>query len=167
MLFDDTIYIADLYSITSGIVVNHDWSKKENIMEANAKVVKNIMVRKTFNPNVYREVVTGILIPVYRKTIKYGGVHSISGDVYYKIPNKPVFIKIYEEYYSSYTTNLRAASFKQVENYVANIDDVEKFKNELNNIFLKAEEYYEKASLKNNYSDNKKAKKLLKSLNRK
>lgn len=168
MLFD-TVYKFDLHSIKSNIRVNQDWNRKKNIAAANTEIVAELMVQPTFNPNIYREIVTGILIPVYRTTLKRGITHSIKGDTYYKVPKKPVFIKIKEiNSYSEYTNDLVIAKAEEVKKYIekhtSNVDD---FKNKLNNIFQTAEEYYENASSQNNYSNKVMVKSLLKSLKKK
>lgn len=169
MIFDDTVYKCSLHSITPDIRVNHDWSKKENIASAETIIIGEIMVQRTLNPNVYREIVTGTLIPVYRTTTKFGLCYASHGNRYYKVPKKPVFIKINDRYaFGDYTSSLKVAPLEEVKNYIERFSgDIEGFKYQLNSLFERAEAYYEKASSKNDASDSAKIKMLVKSIGKK
>lgn len=160
----DTVYKCDLYSITDDINVLDDLSKKENIANASKKVVDTIMVQATFSNKFYREIITGILIPVYRKTMKYGIDTPDVGKLICKIPGRPVFIEVNEKKFGDVILNsdLTAANFDEVKSYIEQHQDVVAFKNHLNVIFQNADEYYE-----NNRSDKYKIHILLKSMRKK
>lgn len=128
--------------------------KRKNIAEADTLSVKKIMVQPTINPNVYREIVTGMLISVYRTTTKFGLCHALNGDIYYKVPKSLVFIKIYDMYnFGEYSSSLEVADLIEIEKYIMqHTSYITQFRQELNDIFQKAESYYESASLKSNIS---------------
>ncbi len=165
MLFD-TVYECDLYSITPEIRVNQDWNRRKNISEADTKIVSKIMVQRTINPNFYKEIITGMLIPAYRTIFKSGAFHSWGGDIYYRVPKEPVFIKFEERhFYDNHWNSLVVAQAVDVKKYIEeHASNVEKFKNELTNLFKTAEEYYEDAYLKNTYSNKKTVKSLIKTI---
>ncbi len=161
----NNIYECNLYSITSDIRVNHDWSKAKNILRANKTDVMKIMVSPTFRRNFYREVITGISIPVYR-------VHKLQSlcSVYYSIPSPflPYYIMIIENgLLFQYYNNLEIASIENLKEYLERYSsNSDALKKELNEIFQKAEEYYEQAYKKCEYSDEYKVKSLLKNMRR-
>ena len=167
MLFD-TVYECDLHSITSDIRVNQDWNKKANIAAAETKIVAKVMVQPTFNPNIYKEIITGTLIPAYKTTLKKGITH-LDEEIYYTVPKKPVFIKINENcFYMKYTSDLVVAKAEDIKRYIEyHSRNVLDFKTQLDYIFQTAENYYENAALKNNYSEKRMVKILLKSLRKK
>lgn len=163
-MLDKNVYEVDLYSITENIRVNQDWSRYENILNANLQEVATIMVLPTRNPKYFREIVTGMLIPVLRETTKT--TLFCYKDHYYTVPKTPAFIKIREvRFHEYYNNNLICASAENVRQYVEkHINNVDDFKMELSNIFETAEAYYENAKQKNDISDELIAKRLLKTI---
>lgn len=169
MLFDDTVYKCSLHSITSDIRVMNDRSKRENIAGANTEIVGEIMVQPTINPNMYREIVTGMLIPAYRRTVKVGLFHDLHGDGYYRVPKKPVFIKINDQYlFGDYTSSLKVAQLEEIKEYIEKFSsDIDSYRYYLNSLFEKAEACYDRASLKGEISEKTKIKMLVKSIGKK
>lgn len=162
MLFN-TVYAFKLYSITPNIRVNKDWSKKDNLFDVDTDYLFTVMVKKTLNPNLYKEIVTGITIPAYRKIRKTVYTEKY---ILHKIPKKPVFIKINEKEDDFIDSNIYIPTAKEVEEYIKEHTD-DNFKEKLKSAFKKAEGYYETAYLKGDYSDDKKIKQMLKSLRKK
>lgn len=163
-MFDD-IYECNLCSITPDIRVNHDRSKKSNIINAYKKDVMEIMVQRTHRRNFYREIITGILIPVYRMRSLGLGMASCS----IPKPFLPYFIVIVEYKDSLFErfNNLTLAEDKDVKKYIEKHgSNPDGFKNELYEIFQKAEGYYEQAYSKNEYSDKYQVKSFLKNMRR-
>lgn len=161
----NNIYECNLYSITPDIRVNHDWSKERNILRANKMNVKKIMVSPTFKRNFYREIITGVQIPVYR-------IHTLQSlcKVYYSIPSLflSYYIMIIENgLLFQYYNNLEIATTENLKEYLEKYSsNPAALKKELNEIFQKAEEYYECAYKKGEYSDEYKVKCLLKTIRR-
>lgn len=169
MFNNDTVYECNLYSITPYIRVNKDWTKFQNIKMAETKSVATIMVRPTLRKNIYKEIVTGVPIPVYRITRKYSFFRPLEGDVYYSIPKMSAFIKIEETYDQGITltktSSLTVAYAEDVKEYIEeHLSKKSDFKKKLYNIFQTAEGYYANALAQNNYSNETEVKSLLKSM---
>ena len=162
-MFFGTVYKCDLHSITPHIKVNRDWSKKENIEDADTIVVAKIMVQKTFLPNIYKEIITGRLIHVY-KTIRYS--YGWDGEVI-EVPAKTVFIKIYENRLCAYN-DLNIAKSYEIEKYIEkNSTNVDEYRKKLDDLITQADEYYDNSYEQENYScEKEKVKSLLKKVKR-
>ncbi len=167
---DSAVYKCDLLSITPDIRVNIDEPKKENIKNADTVVVGTIMVKPTINPKYFREIITKKLIPVYRITKRNGSGLPYGGKIFYKAPDIPCFIKYSEtQFFDEYQGNtLKKASAEEVKNYieryVASDGTCNELLDKLNEIFKRAEEYYEEAAKKNTYSDETQIKSLIKTM---
>lgn len=142
--FDRTVYECDLLSITPNIKVNSDWENWKNIENAKTKVAARIMVQPTIRKNIYREIVTGMPIPVYRITKRNNEFMPDDEEECHFVPYQPVFIKI--RGYSNRSCPKLVANFKDIKKYIEkntapNVD----YKAQLEDIFQKAEEYYKNA----------------------
>lgn len=114
------------------------------------------MVQPTFKAGIYKEVITGMKFPVYI-------IYSNNGLYEDELPPSPIFILQKLDDYD-WCSDWEIAQADDVEKYLE--QDLNNFKNQLKNIKQKAYEYYENASLKNNYSNNARVKSLVKSFRR-
>lgn len=142
------IYGCALHSITPDINIYKNSKKRENIEYADTKVVSRIMVKPTFIKNIYREIITGKMIPAYRLIFN-------RNKCFYKVqvPLSTVFIKVEEEINNenkelSYTNNLHRADEQDVKKYIEENKSKEEFKEYLDRLFEQGEEYYEDALAK-------------------
>ena len=173
-MFFDTVYKCDLHSITSDIIVYRDKSKIENIENAYTKVVAEIMVQKTFFPNIYKEIITGKLIHVYRTKHYIVYKYNDKKDTYKydfdyvvpKVPAKTVFIKIFENSTHKYS-DLKIAESCEIEKYIKENNNTNEYRRKLDEIFSKADEYYNNAYEQENYYYEKEKIKYLLKKNRK
>lgn len=166
MIFDKNVYECNLYSITSDIKVNKDLSKRENIRKNfEIKVAEKVMVKPTIRKNIFKEIVTGKLIPAYR--ISYCSIGNALPDFTYTVPNSPVFIKVHEEYdilsgdYDCDLYNRRVTNNQDIIAYLQN-HSKEEWEEKLDSIFQQGEEYYNNAAAQNNYSNKAPVRTLLK-----
>lgn len=159
------VYKCDLLSITPDIRVNTNQSKAHNIKNAKKEKKTTIIVKPSIFRNYFKEILTGVKIPIYRiqKTKGYGERE------YHYPPKIPCFIQ-YEEQIEGedYLGNtLQEATLEDIKSYLEKYtskSDREKFKKELIDYFLEAEEYYKKAQEKNIVSENTEIKKLIKKI---
>lgn len=140
--FDRTIYKYNLFSITPDIKVD-DWKDKRKIYDDRREVAVKIMVQPTFRKNIYREIVTGMPIPVYRHV--YRGVYMGAAFLgHIEIPSQPAFIEV--KNLVRYDDPVLEATAEEIKEYIEehtapNVD----YKAQLGDIFQKANEYYENA----------------------
>ena len=153
-MFDSNINECELLSITSdSITIDINKTKKENIKDAlvgrDMFYVTTLMVQPTLNKKYFREIITKKLIPVCRIRTRYS--YLFLEDHEYMIPNIPCFIKYQETlwYGERRKCDLRIAEPQQIKEYIkkhmSSDETFNKFSNELNEIFKKAEEYYDSA----------------------
>ena len=105
------------------------------------------MVEKTMNPSKMREVVTGVIIPVYR-TETYerfsldGKICSTTETV---VPKKPYFVRYSVKYGLEDTylsDDLEAVTPEELSEYINNHQDREDYKKELETSFNTLEQIY-------------------------
>lgn len=171
MIFlDSTVYKCNLLTITEDVIVNADESKKTNIANAKIQPAITLMVQKSLSGNYFKEIITGKIIPAYREIYYKEEVFPFKEKVRYSFPKKPYFIKYVQRNDSinnEYTNDLKEPSLQEVKEYIKLHSDNKKFANILDTIFNQAEEYYNESLAKNNLSDEKQIKNIVKSLKKK
>ena len=173
-MYFDKVYKCDLLSITPDIEVYDNVDKKINIFYADLKPVKKIIVRRTLNPYVYQEVLTGKLIPtlslregldfrltkscafiqcLYKNSRLSSPVCMSEDFIAYRNKLNNVGRILADRFYANdvkrffkNATPFTEASASELKKYIQeNIDDFgsyNTFLNELNEIFVEAERYY-------------------------
>lgn len=162
-MFFDKVYECELYSITPNIRVNKDWGRYQSIEAAEVVPVMKIMVKKTFIKDMYKEIVTGHLIPAYRVTLNLNKAYPTFIN---HVPYKPVFIEFEEVLQGIHTySKLEVAKADAVEAYLNKyLDKKDELEAYLEEKFEQAESYYEEALKLDNYSDKERIKTLLNSI---
>lgn len=157
------VYKCDLLSITPNIKVENDQSKKHNIKSAQKEKKKTIIVKPTIFRNYFKEILTGIKIPIYRIQ-KIKGYEELE---YHYPPKTPCYIQYTEEIDGEeYLGNtLQEATLEEIKAYLdrySSETDIEQLRKEITSCFFEAEEYYKKAQGKKNVSESAEIKKLIK-----
>lgn len=153
MLYGD-VYSESLYRITKNFNFNPEMDKRKNIEIAKTKRIVDIMVRKTVNPNVYEEILTGIKFPIYEEEYDDG----LSYYTHRYIPKKPYYIKVYKDN----KRIMNKAGYDELKSYVDKYaDNIEEFREYLNSVINDAEQYYQD-SYDEHYDEKAKIKSLLK-----
>lgn len=173
------IYKVGLFSIDEDALIYIDLSRKDNIYYMKDKFVKEIFVQETLNKNYVREIVTGMFIPVKKEKVSIGYIYSeVEGRCplvkYYDPFNLPFaktnslnyvkrlknvsedlgsvnFIYVYDNI--GFSSKSYIVKVKELVDYLEKHKDIEKWKEKLNNIFLKGEEIYQDKLNEGNFSD--------------
>lgn len=91
-----------------------------NIEDADTEVVAKIMVEPTLMKNVYREIVTGKLIPAYVTYYDFNIITDKPRIVRREVPSLPIFIKVerYLPLMGPIEDDLKPASLDSIKEYV-------------------------------------------------
>lgn len=157
-----TIYKCPLLIVTSEIKINEKESKKRSIRNAPTEEKKEILVQPTISQYYFKELLTDEKIPVYRIQRIIGAPYQ-EDIIYHYPPNSPYFIQ-YEETIDNeeYRGNtLQKPSIEEIIKYLEE-NDVEQFKEELNQIIREANENFQRSKEKHIKSDQVILKQLLK-----
>lgn len=165
-MFNSPVYKCKLLVVDPATRVNVDESFKDNIMNAKTKVLFEVMVQNTWNPNYFREIITNKKIPVYRLS-HYVTPSALDGTTHVDLPSKPYFIKYnvdlgVEDTYIK--DDLEEASPDEIEEYIESHSDKMEYASILESFFRRAEKDYKNAESMGVVSDRKQVKRLLKSL---
>ena len=161
------IFKVELLSITPSIKVLVDKNMKDNIANADTEVVANLIVKKTFWNEGFREVITNKLIPVFYETTEE--TRHTYNILVKEAPKSPVFFKIKRERDINGTIvrdNLQKARVEDLKMYAFDHVDRENFEKKLNDIFSRAQEYYNASKAQNNVTEETEIKRWLKTIKR-
>lgn len=152
---DNNVYECNLYSITSDIEIDSNLNMRKNIDNAPIEIVSKIMVQPTRRKNIYREIMTGVLIPAVVDDITF---NPLTGDqilLHRSVPKSPVFIYVQICHVKNAIPRkeLEIIDTKRVQEYY-DTHRRNNLKSELNDIFNTANEYYNNA-LQNNMTTKK------------
>ena len=158
------VYKCELLSINEDINVESDRSRRHNIANANTAPVATVLVQKTMRDNYFKEILTGILIPVYRVE-RYRDFDDSPVVITEEVPKYGCFIKYtartrYERYLDD---DLVVATADEVEEYIRN-NRKEDMTYRITSYMKNAEMYYNSAKEKDKKSDDYRVRKLLKTL---
>ena len=165
-MFNNPVYKCELLSITPDIRVNVDKSMRNNVLNADTEVVSTVLVKKTWNPDYFREIVTNKLIPVYC-VITFDNNTVLNGTTERSAPKSPVFVKCHLKVGDEglvLESDLIPATAEEVKTYVFDHMDREKYGEKLDSIFNQGMTYYNDSKAKGIESDEKQIKKYLKAL---
>ena len=172
------IYKVGLFSIDEDALIYIDLSRKDNIYYMKDKFVKEIFVQETLNKNYVREIITGMIIPVRKYDASICYIYSeMEGrcpliNYYHSYKNIPfsrtnslTYVKRVKNIEKNFDNiiyvykdiNLSSSSYiikgSELTNYFKYHNDINMFKEALNNIFLKGEEIYQDKLNEGNFSD--------------
>lgn len=140
---DYRIYCAILYGITSDAIINPNLSKTKNLQRAiidnNIEQLEYLYLKKTIYRNLYQEIITGKMIPAYRK-INLGNFAETK-----RGPLESAFIIVPEKtlgYRNIMLNHISRYEKYKLDNYYKQHSDVNAFAQDLENIFAQAEQKY-------------------------
>ena len=156
-LGDKNIYRVALCIIKKNENYCSDLSRKENILNMKCEFIREIFVEKTISNNYVREIITGILIPV-----RFDRINDFNYDkepyFTYNHVNYPVYVRaginMNGYFYCSTSANKFIPVSKaivdkdELETYLLIHDDLDLWKNDLENIFLEGEKRYKESMLR-------------------
>lgn len=174
--FDSTIYKCSLLYLEPDEIVKVYKTKEAKIEDVDRYIaMRTILVKQTLNKKNFREIITKKFIPAYRtiyvKSIIFG---PDEGELYYQLPKIPCFVRCHEERLYGNPPRLydiEVATEEDIEKYIkyhtSSDGKHDKFLEELNDIFIEAEERYDEALSENNTSHTTGEKSFIKSIKKK
>ena len=160
--FDKNVYSVCLFTIEKDEQINSNDTSYGDMTRLNRKPVLNLFVRPTLSKDYVKEIITGLLIPVYTSEIKVTDQKDFFDEYFIEVPNySPVHIMAYtnktmtgkdiyfcDDYewfdkeineFLYHTKNKCIVTNNQINRYLTRHRNKEQFEKEIMAIFQRAE----------------------------